>query len=131
MRSKSSASTITPSSATPATAREATSNLMRVLDQEYGALLAQLSVLEAHAKEKFATHQWSHEVEVDWLATADPLRERMFAIAMQLADMPVQSDQDLRTMAKVLFDFSNGEDGDVVHRLATALCSGILKNSRS
>jgi hypothetical protein len=104
---------------------------MRDLDQEYGDLMAQLSVLEAHAEERYDTATWTPEAEVSWLATADPLRERMFAIALQLTDTPVQSDQDLRTIAKVLFDFSNGEDGDVVHRLATALSAAILKNCRS
>jgi hypothetical protein len=125
MQSNLSASTTTESSAH---AGGGTSTLMRGLDQEYGELLAQLSVLEAQAEERFDTESWPPEVEVSWLATADPLRERMFAIAMQLTDMPVQSDQDLRTIAKVLFDFSNGEDGDVVHRLATALSAAILKS---
>jgi hypothetical protein len=130
MQSKLLASTTTQSLAA-AHAGDGTSTHMRNLDQEYGNLLAQLSALEAHADERFKTEKWTAEAEVSWLSKVDPLRDRMFEIAIQLTEMPIQTDQDLHTIAKVLYDFSNGDDSDVVHRLATALSVAVLKCCRS
>jgi hypothetical protein len=97
------------------------------LDREYSCLQQKLCGLEAFASAQFNTDAWSREAELLWLTEVDPIRDRMFAIAMDLASLTVISEQDLRTKAKVLLDFSNGESGDVVHLLATALCSDILK----
>jgi hypothetical protein len=97
------------------------------LDREYSCLQQRLNTLEASAKAQFNTDTWTSQAELSWLADVDPLRDRMFAIAMELATLTVVTEQDLRTKAKVLMDFSNGETGDVVHLLATALCSDILK----
>jgi hypothetical protein len=97
------------------------------LDREYSCLQQKLGSLESLASAQFNTDAWTSEAELLWLAEVDPIRDRMFAIAMELTSSTVISEQDLRTKAKVLLDFSNGESGDVVHLLATALCADILK----
>jgi hypothetical protein len=106
--------------------REQVGRIQR-LDREYSCLQQKLNTLEVSAKTQFNTDTWTSQAELTWLAEVDPLRDRMFAIAMELATLTVVTEQDLRTKAKVLMDFSNGETGDVVHLLATALCSDILR----
>jgi hypothetical protein len=100
------------------------------LDHEFSNLQQRLAHLEASASAQFKTDSWTRQAEQSWLIEVDPIRDRMFAIAMELANMTAISEQDLRTKAKVLLDFANSETGDVVHLLATALCSDILKLHR-
>ncbi len=104
---------------------------MQALDQEYAQLIAKHRELEAISNEQSETDIWSYETELAWLAKIDPLRDRMFEIATEIADMSARSDEDLRTKAKVLLDFANGEAGDVVHRLATTLSADILARKQN
>jgi hypothetical protein len=113
----------------PATVRIGGSNqrvTMQALDEEYARLLAEHRALEVVSHQQSETECWTHDAELAWLAKIDPLRDRMFEIANEIADMPARSDDDLRTKAKVLMDFANGETGDVVHKLATTLSADIL-----
>ena len=100
--------------------------VMQALDQEYTLLLRQHEAFDKQSNEQPATVPWTHEAELAWLAQVNPLRDRMFEIALEIVEIPARSDQDLRTKAKVLHELANGEAGDVVHRLATALCADIL-----
>jgi hypothetical protein len=100
--------------------------VMQALDQEYTLLLRQHEAFDKQSNEQHATGPWTHDAERMWLAQVNPLRDRMFEIALEIIDIPARTDQDLRTKAKVLHELANGETGDVVHRLATALCADIL-----
>jgi hypothetical protein len=107
------------------------SNTMQALDQEYARLMVEHRALELVSHDQSDTQSWTREAELAWLAKIDPLRDRMFEIATEIADMSARSDDDLRTKARVLLDFANGEAGDVVHRLATTLSADILARTQN
>jgi hypothetical protein len=101
------------------------SSTMQTLDQEYTKLMRQHEAFDQQSNDP--SQPWTPETERVWLAHVNPLRNRMFEIAMEIVDIPARSDEDLRTKAKVLHELANGETGDVVHQLATALCADILR----
>jgi hypothetical protein len=111
---------------------ETTSNItMQALDQEYTQLMTAHRALEIVSDDQSDTDSWTREAELSWLAKIDPIRDRMFEIANEIADMTARSDDDLRTKARVLLDFANGETGDVVHKLATTLSADILARKQN
>jgi hypothetical protein len=111
---------------------ETTSNItMQALDQEYTQLMTEHRALEIVSDDQSDTDSWTREAELSWLAKIDPIRDRMFEIANEIADMTARSDDDLRTKARVLLDFANGETGDVVHKLATTLSADILARKQN
>jgi hypothetical protein len=100
-------------------------SVMQVLDHEYTKLMRQHEAFDRQSND--VSQPWTPEAERAWLAQVNPLRNRMFEIAMEIVDIPARSDADLRTKATILHELANGETGDVVHQLATALCADILR----
>jgi hypothetical protein len=80
-------------------------SIIQALDQEYMRLQRQHETLEELSEQ---TKQWTREAESAWLTLINPVRDRMFDIAVEIVDIPARSHLDLRTKAKILFELANG-----------------------
>jgi hypothetical protein len=98
------------------------------LGREFLELEGQLARLEEAAR-AVPTAEWTTARERLWLAEADPIRDRMFGIAVQMVSMPAHTRAGLRAKARVLLDTAHGDPKDLIQHLAASLSRDILELS--
>jgi hypothetical protein len=95
------------------------------LGEAYSSLQRRLLNCENSAKITKSAGAWTIDCETEWLATIDPICDKIFEIACRIVELPAVSDEAIAIKAQILFDQANGDADDVVYRLATSLASDI------